>query len=155
MALAKTIASRTYGSRLAEYARFGFTGALNTGTDFVVLNSLLSITGGSHGAYLACKAVSFAIAVVQSYFLNKYWVFQAKGEGKNMEETARFFAVSVAGLVFNIVGSSIVFGLLGALNVFDFRVRANIGALVGTLLVLAWNYTGYKFFVFKKLATLK
>ncbi len=154
MTAAKTLASRRTESRLAEYLKFGFTGALNTGTDFVVLNSLLSVSGGAHGAYLACKAVSFSIAVVQSYFLNKYWVFRAKGE-RNMEETARFFAVSVAGLIFNIAGSSLVFSLLGALDLFDFRIRANAGALVGTLLVLVWNYTGYKFFVFKKLAAVK
>ena len=98
-----------------------------------------------------CKAASFLVAVIQSYFLNKYWVFRA-GSRRNMEETARFFTVSVAGFVINIATSSLVFAGLSAASLVDFRLKANIGALIGTLAVLTWNYIGYKFFVFKAAA---
>lgn len=139
--------------RLKEYLRFGATGVLNTATDFVVLNCLLTgfaTLGDTHNVvYMVAKTLSFLVAVVQSYFLNKYWVFRAGGHGKNMEETARFFTVSLAGLAINIAASSLVFAALAAATVTDTRIRANIGAITGTLAVLAWNYVGYKFFVFK------
>ncbi|MDE1874609.1 MAG: GtrA family protein [Patescibacteria group bacterium] len=138
---------------LLEYVRFGITGALNTATDFLVLNILLSVAGSAESVqgwtYVLAKAASFTVAVIQSYFLNKHWVFGVHTTTRNMEESARFFAVSVAGFVLNIASAALVFGALGALGTMDVRLRANIGALVGTLIVLAWNYTGYKFFVFK------
>ncbi|HEU5114529.1 MAG TPA: GtrA family protein [Candidatus Paceibacterota bacterium] len=137
-----------------EYVRFGTAGVLNTVTDFIVLNSLLTLSawnGTEAGIYVACKAISFGVAVTQSYFLNKYWVFGApKSQLSRAEEGGRFFAVSAAGFLLNIVGSSIILSILGAMNLFDPRLRANAGAAAGTLLVLAWNYAGYKFFVFKE-----
>ncbi|MBX4209547.1 GtrA family protein [Candidatus Parcubacteria bacterium] len=137
-------------SPFGEYVRFGITGVLNTGTDFIVLNGLLTAFGGAQGGlYIASKAASFSAAVIQSYFLNKYWVFDAAKTGAGADEKGRFLAVSIAGLLLNVAGSSLVFGLLGFTGISDFRIKANIGAIAGTLMVLVWNYMGYKFFVFR------
>ncbi|HVT74895.1 MAG TPA: GtrA family protein [Candidatus Paceibacterota bacterium] len=143
-----------------EYARFLAAGALNTATDFVVLNGLLFFAGSagrSTLAYILCKAGSFSVAVAQSYFINKLWVFGKKDSSldvrRQIEEGGRFAAVSIAGLIVNIIVSSAAFKLFAGAGIADVRLRANAGALCGALATVAWNYIGYKLFVFRPLST--
>jgi putative flippase GtrA len=143
---------RTIQSPFKEWARFVATGAVNTGVDFAVLNTLLFVGRNNiHGvSYVFAKTISFLAAVLTSFFLNKYWVFRHKGTGKtSMKEGGAFFAVSAAGFLINVASSSYLFSALQGTHAFDPRIAANAAALTGTLLVLAWNYAGYKFFVFK------
>jgi putative flippase GtrA len=144
---------RNTGSPFKEYLRFGITGVLNTGTDFFVLNILIASFGPGVGSigYAAMKATSFCAALVQSYFLNRHWVFSAATDGKmaDAKEGGRFFAVSLVGFLINIASSSFVFAFLERSSAVDSRLAANAAAMVGTILVLLWNYAGYKFFVFR------
>ena len=141
-------------SPFKEYMRFGIAGAMNTGTDFLILNFLLVAFGPAieHPAYILCKIVSFTAAVAQSYLLNKHWVFLSSGDkGKiaDIEEGGKFLAVSALGFLINIMSSSLIFSVLVAGSIDD-RLAGNLGAMVGTMLVILWNYAGYKFFVFKQ-----
>lgn len=137
---------------LGEYLRFGLVGALNTLVDFVVLNALIVALGAYASAHFAeMKAISFLAAVVNSYLFNKYWVFgsrAAQGIGV-AREGGRFLAVSVMGFLANVASSSLAFSLLKELQLFESHLAANLSAMVGTLVVLAWNFAGYKFFVFR------
>jgi putative flippase GtrA len=118
--------------------------------DFAVLNSLMYAFGTKieGGFFALIKLASFSAAVINSYYLNKYWVFnQAKNsQASDPGEGVRFGIISVIGFLLNVAVSSFIFASLGSINS---QVAANIGALFGTLVVLIWNYTGYKFFVFK------
>lgn len=142
-------AQREKISPLKEYARFGITGVLNTGIDFAVLNALLLAFGPlvKGGVYAIYKTISFLAALVNSYFMNKYWVFSLESKtGYSHKEGARFFLVSAGGFVLNVILSSIIFHIFS--ESFSSRIAGNVGAIVGTAVVLVWNYVGYKFFVF-------
>ncbi|MHB8652035.1 MAG: GtrA family protein [Minisyncoccota bacterium] len=133
------------------FAKFFMVGVLNTAIDFAVLNVLIFLFGmGAHGElYGAFKAVSFMVSATNSYFLNKYWVFE-KTDASGAKEPLLFLAVSGVGLLLNVALSSLVFLALTRGYHVSIGIAVNIGALGGTLIVLAWNFIGYKFFVFKK-----
>lgn len=61
---------------LLQLSRFVAIGVINTALDFIVLNFLAKLLGITSGAELgAINIISFSLAVVQSYFWNKYWTF--------------------------------------------------------------------------------
>lgn len=139
----------------AQLAKFGIVGVLNTAVDFAVLNALIVAFGIGEGdsRYLLFKSASFVVAVTNSFFLNKYYVFKKRShEGSETKtEAGKFLLVSVAGLLVNSLVAYAVFGLGHALAPgANSHLLANIGALAGTALVLISNFIGYKYFVFKK-----
>lgn len=133
-----------------QLAKFIIVGALNTFIDFAVLNSLILISGLSSGlAYSLFKADSFAVAVINSFFWNKYWTFgsRANEEGR---EFFQFVVVSVVGFGINVLTASFIVNVIGAPEGIRPNLWANFGALVATALSLTWNFLGYKFVVFRK-----
>lgn len=156
------------GSRLPvflQFAKFVAVGTLNTLLDLGVLNVLIFLTGIAVGFwYSLFKGISFILAVINSYFWNKYWTFtptrtnagypQTKSESPRqsalLKEFSQFLIVSLIGLGINIGTASLVVNVVGpAANISPER-WANIGALAATAVSLIWNFIGYKFFVFKK-----
>lgn len=136
-----------------EFIKFAFVGVLNTLVDFIVLNVLLVFFGvGTRGQLFPFfKAISFLVAVANSYLLNKYWVFKHDGVA-HMYEQILFVLVSVFGFVVNVGISHVVFTTLMSWGGFSMILAANIGALVGTGVVFVSNFFGYKFIVFTKKA---
>lgn len=136
---------------MVQFLKFSSVGILNAVIDFGVLNLLILVFGtGAHGElYIVWKAVSFIMAVINSYFFNKYWVFASTG-ALTMREPSLFFLVSAIGLIINVSISTGVFAAAVALYGISHHLAANIGAVVGSAIVLVWNFCGYKFIVFKK-----
>ncbi len=133
-----------------QLAKYGEIGVLNTAIDFGILNFLMWLTSTTKGFFLIpLNLVSFSTAVTNSYFWNKWWTFEKKGalEGR---EFAIFLIVSLIGIGINTL---IVF--LGT-SFFEAPLNlsggawANLVKIVATSLSLVWNFTGYKFIVFKK-----
>lgn len=59
-----------------QLLRFGAIGVINTAIDFIILNFLSKLLGINAGNELgALNVISFSLAVVQSYYWNKYWTF--------------------------------------------------------------------------------
>jgi len=143
---------------IKQAGKFVLVGILNTLIDLGVLNLLIFITGIASGfGYSAFKGISFTVAVVNSYILNKFWTFSAfakasadkKSSGR---EFSQFFIVSVIGFGINVGVASLVVNVIG--NPFTFSgvsdtIWANVGAIVATFCAMAWNFLGYKFIVFK------
>ena len=133
------------------FFKFILIGVLNTAIDFAVLNMLVLAFGtGNHGwLYLPFKTFSFMVAVVNSFICNKFWVF---GHTKHFDirELVLFLSVSGVGLVINVIAAFSIFQMLSNSQVVSPHVAANIGALAGTIIVLLWNFYGYKLVVFKK-----
>ncbi|MCR4330316.1 MAG: GtrA family protein [Patescibacteria group bacterium] len=134
-----------------QFLKFGVVGILNTLVDLGVFNLLIFLFGLVHGPLFAVfKTISFVVAVVNSYFMNKHLVFNTQGAGKSTEFSL-FLIVSIVGLLLNVLVSYAVFatGKMLAPEV-SFYLFANLGALLGSGIVMLWNFLGYKFFVFKK-----
>lgn len=135
---------------LAQIAKFGAIGVANTVIDFGVLNFLSAYFGIFGGLKISpLNATSFTVAVINSYFWNKYWTFKSgnKGGGKQFIE---FIIVSIIGMGIN---TGIVYMATTFAQPFAGFSEAqwlNVSKVLATFLSLVWNFIGYKFIVFKK-----
>lgn len=148
-----------------QLAKFIVTGVLNTVVDLGALalitflfknylninskDSLLALGAATITFYSLYKGFSFILANINSYYWNKYWTFQKTSE-KTAKELTQFFTVSIIGLAINIVTASYVFGSIHALAGLNSDQWGLIGAAFGSIAGLAWNFIGYKIWVFKK-----
>lgn len=141
-----------------QFLKFGVVGILNTLVDLGIFNILIFLFGlnvkGS--SYILFKGVSFSAAVINSYILNRHFVFNDSADIVFLKKTPKkeftiFFIISVVGLLLNVSISSFAFYLGSIADIpINHYVLANIGAITGSITVLVWNFIGYKFFVFKK-----
>jgi len=134
---------------MMQIAKFFEIGLLNTFIDFGFLNLLMGIFGETSGWQIALfNTGSFSLAVINSYFWNKYWTFETKG-GKAERQFFQFLAVSAVGWLINtgivFLGTNFIsplFGSSGAMWVNIMKVFATVASMV-------WNFVGYKFWAFK------
>lgn len=134
-----------------QFGKFFVVGILNTGLDFVILNFLMWMAQTYKGTPIVIfGTISFSVAVVNSYFLNKYWTFGDASKAQVSQQFVKFLSVAIIGLVLN---NSIIYVITTLVNpIFGLSpvLWANFAKVVATGAVLAWNFAGYKLFVFKK-----
>lgn len=135
---------------IAQAVKFLAVGFMNTALDFAVLNLLMWRTGIYKGPWIILlNVVSFSIAVTNSYLWNKYWTFRAKGPVIAPLQMSQFLIVSLIGTGIN---SGLVYGLATFIPPFfglSPKLWANLAKAVATGFSLIWNFSGYKFIVFK------
>lgn len=134
-----------------QLAKFGSVGAANFAIDIGIYNLLIVISGISAGFAVDMFAgVSFVVAVTNSYFWNKWWTFKKTDTKKTGKEFAQFLTVSVIGFLLNIAILHLIVNTIGPLGAIKPTAWANVGKATASICVLAWNFLGYKFWVFKK-----
>jgi putative flippase GtrA len=148
-----------------QLAKFLIIGVMNTLVDIGVL-ALITILVASdvkHASestwftmaslvityYSLYKALSFIIANINSFFWNKYWTFGSENQSRASHQFFQFFLVSLIGFAINVTIASVAFSSLTQSS-FTIAQAGLIGAALGSIIGLAWNFVGYKFFVFKK-----
>ncbi len=145
---------------LWQAAKFLLVGVLNTLIDLGILNLLILVSDVSSGLWFSVfKGASFTIAVINSYFWNKFWTFKSSvGEARQApqlrsgqaKEFLQFFVVSAIGFGMNVGAASLVVNIVGPQLGLSDKLWANVGALIATFISMAWNFLGYKFIVFKR-----
>lgn len=138
-----------------QAAKFVLVGGLNFLIDLGILNLLIFLTGIAAGwLYSLFKGISFIVAVINSYFLNKFWTFRrgtaGQSAGKIGKEFLSFLIVSLIGIGLNNLIASLIVNWLGPQWGLSEELWANIGAVTAAFLAMFWNFIGYKFIVFKK-----
>ena len=129
-----------------QFGKFAAVGTLNTLIDLGVLNLLILISGLSSGLpYVGFKASSFVAGTTNSYFWNKFWTFGSKMP-VTAKEYIRFAGFTLVGVAINVTVATSVVTFIGDGG----KLFANIGALSGVFVALAWNFVSYKKFVFKR-----
>ncbi|OHA61919.1 MAG: hypothetical protein A2117_01035 [Candidatus Wildermuthbacteria bacterium GWA2_46_15] len=140
-------------SILYQFAKFFLVGGLNVLVDLGVLNLLIIISAISAGLwYSVFKGISFLVATVNSYFWNKNWTFAPQRRirrGGGSAEFGQFLIISTVGFLINVGVASLVVNLIGPQFGLALKTWANVGALLGSVAGLMWNFIGYKFVVFK------
>jgi putative flippase GtrA len=134
-----------------QLSKFGLIGVTNTVIDLGIYNLLIFMSDVSSGYLIAVfKSFSVLAAIVNSYIWNKFWSFEKKEVSNFGEEFTQFLLVSLVGLLLNVGITALVVNVIGAPAGMAEKTWANIGGLTASILVLTWNFIGYKFFVFKK-----
>jgi putative flippase GtrA len=132
-----------------QFFKFSVVGFLNTSLDFGVLNFLSYLTGIYSGFNIIfLNSASFFIAIVNSYFWNKYWTFN-QSSGVKGGEFLKFFVIGFGGLILN---SFLVYAITTFIPPFDGltpQLLENLAKILATIVSLFWNFIGLKFFVFK------
>ncbi len=134
-----------------QFAKFVLVGALNTFLDFGVLNLLIWLTGIATGLhYSLFKTVSFFCAALNSYFWNKHWTFEKKGNIFASGEFMKFLIVTFIGFLINVGTASLVVNVVGPQYGIGEKLWANVGAFIAVFVAFIWNFLGSKYIVFKK-----
>lgn len=135
---------------LWQMAKFGQVGVLNTVIDFGILNFLIGYTQVLFGVgIIPLNITSYFIAILNSYFWNKNWVFG----GSKKSNFITFVVITLIGLAIN---TGVVYGLttfVPRVIVNSPELWANLAKVVATVFSLVWNFAGYKVIVFGKTAS--
>ena len=110
---------------------------------FVVDGGLLwLLTANGTDAYLA-RAISFPVAVVATWALNRNWTFRARKAGSRKRQFGRYFAVQMVGSLTNYAVYAAWIALLGTAQI-TILVGFAIGSAIGSIL----NFIGARHFAF-------
>lgn len=78
-----------------QFVRFVGIGFLNTAVDYAIFNLFASLFDIHRGPKVALiNSISFTIAVLHSFFWNKYWAFGKTEAGKGFLQQARQFVIA-------------------------------------------------------------
>lgn len=134
-----------------KFVKFGEVGGLNWLVDLGVINLLVLVSGVAAGwLTVLYKAISFSVAVVNSYFWNRGWVFSDAQKQDQTKEAGKFLVASLLGLGFNLLVFSIVkFGGQAFVPGLSDTQWVNVATIVGSLSAMIFNFVLYKIWVFK------
>lgn len=134
-----------------QLAKFLLVGALATIFDLGALSFFIRFFEATTGIYFSFfKGITFIIATIAKYFIDKFWAFEKKETAEIKKEFAQFFVVTLVGLVINVGIASLMVNVVGPKAGFSKEAWANIAGIIAVLPTFAWNFIGYKFIVFKK-----
>lgn len=127
----------------AKMWKFLLVGVLNTlvgnGLMFLLYNLV-------HIGYWPSTAVSYALASVMSYFLNRYFTFKYEGSGLGVVFRFALNIVVCYALAYGIA-QPLISWLLSSASV---TLRDNVAMLAGMCLFVGFNYVGQRFFAFRE-----
>ncbi|MEI8143308.1 MAG: GtrA family protein [Candidatus Berkelbacteria bacterium] len=134
-------------SSLLQFVKFGLVGVANTGVDwlffYLLINTILS------GSETVAKALSFIVAMLNSYLFNTIWTF--KGEYDKATGGDKSAAYGIFGKFV------LVSGIGWAINTlaFDYdRFHLDQSKIVSLIIAsgaaIIWNFFANKFWTYKK-----
>ena len=99
--MADSIPART--SEAIRFGKFLLVGVLNTLIDFGLMNLFTAAFGWP---LVPSQALSFTIAVINSYVLNRKWIYPETTEKSIANQFTKFLVINIAGLAIRTVAIS-------------------------------------------------
>lgn len=126
---------------IIEFFKYGFFGAITT-----IFNLFLFYLLNKVGInYIMSNSISYLVAVILSYFLNKKYVFNCNKEKKNLldlNEMMKFIFIRILSLVVENICLIFVVDILGY-NVYLSKISVSI-------IIILITFIFNKFLIFKK-----
>ena len=150
-----------------QLIKFCIVGASSFAIDLGLLNLFIYHYGWQ---VLPAKTLSFSLAVVNGFYWNRRWTFQA-GAGDAKAQYPKFLLTNTVGLMLNLsimTGAILLAGRLGWIHadrstgeILELIVRGegrksfspltvNAATVVATVFVTAWNFTAARLWTFKQ-----
>jgi putative flippase GtrA len=160
------MAARSTRNLRAQFSRFAVVGVWNTLLDYGLFIGLTKIFSIPLDWVWTAKAASGAVAIVNSYLLNRTWVF--RGQGRIVREGSTFIAAAVFGVyaiqtplthLFSSVIPEVgmrMFDLVNTLGISDafpnivtepFMIKTTAFA-IASVATMTWNFLAYRYLVF-------
>jgi len=141
--------ARLVWRKLVRYAlKFGVVGLIGYVVDVGLFNLLrLGVFGEGHALQgpIGAKVVSVSVAIVITWFGNRYWTFREHRRKNFLLELLEFATVALGGLLIGLACLGISHYVLG----FDNLVADNISAnVIGLLLGTTFRFLLYRFWVY-------
>jgi len=134
-----------------QFAKFLLVGGSNFLIDLGVLNLLINATDISQGPKANLfKAVSFLVAVVWSFFWNRFWTFSVTSTSGAGKQFWQFLTVTVIVFLINLGVFALLNDFLGPQAGIEAKTWASVAAVGASVVGLLWNFAGYKLLVFRK-----
>jgi len=124
-------------NKYTVFIKYGIVGCLGTAVD---LGSLYLFVDYLHIPLLVATAISFMLAVINNFILNKYWTFQNKNSNIR-KQFIKFMLVSITGLFLT--------EICMAFFVYVLKIWYMAAKLITSGLVLTWNFLANKYWTFK------
>jgi putative flippase GtrA len=119
-----------------QLIKFGLVG----GSGYLVNLGVFALLSSNLGVHHLIAAVgAFCVAVSSNFFWNRHWTFAA-GDGHAGFQAARFFAVSAAALLINLV---VLEALVGGASLGDLPAQA-----IAVAVAMPFNFLGNKLWTF-------
>lgn len=127
-----------------QFIKFALVGAINTAIDWGIFYGIILVFsfGDNQALSQLAKAISFLVAATSSFFMNRSWTFHSKSK-KIGHEAAKFYAVSLVGLIINEAFFYLATGVLSWRRIF--------GLILATASATLWNFFANKKWTFKGL----
>ena len=139
--MSRQVAGRALRSELlTQILRFGAVGAVG----FIVDGGLLWLFLSFDLSPYMARALSFPVAVVATWALNRNWTFADKNHGSRNGQFRRYFGVQVVGNLTNYAIYSAVISLFGTDSATVFLAFV-MGSFTGSCL----NFLGARFIAFR------
>jgi putative flippase GtrA len=136
---------------LYQVAKFLLVGAAATVVDLKLFESFVALAFLIiPGGFIISKATSFLISTALKYWGNRHWVFNQADKEDRHKEAFIFLITTMVGLVIDVVVFYYLVKVLGAPSVVSSEIWLKISVIMAAFASSVWNFSGYKFFVFKK-----
>lgn len=99
---------------------------------------------------LTIKTVTFLIATLAKYWGNKYWAFEHPHKEFIKKELGVFFAITLMGTIIDVTAFWLFTTIVGPQIAIAPAAWLKVSIILAALASAAWNFLGYKFWVFKK-----
>jgi len=119
-----------------RFIKYAVTGGTAIAIDFMIYYLL---TRFGHLPYLLSRAISFGVALVWNFTLNRNWTFQAQA-GRVSRQAPRFLVVMGATLLVNLVLMRIGVSYLHLPDLLVFLVVTVLSAIGNFSAHLFWSY---------------
>jgi putative flippase GtrA len=144
--------SKSEGSKgIIQFIKFAIVGVSNTAVDWVVYYILINTVLTATAEKSIAKAISFLVAVINSYIWNTIWTFKKEYQstiGKSGEIASKsmifvkFFVVSLIGWVVNYFVFKYTLGRVSSRDI--------VALIFASAAATLWNFFANKFWTYKR-----